>query len=105
MQMSEATLTAATPGQVLTSGAVVLAELGGGQPQLAILTGLPGNDMARIMTVACPGSDEVTTRVTACSSLARAPHDLDADQQQLAQRLMIRLAADARDDVEQLREQ
>lgn len=103
--MSEATLTAAIQGQALQPGAVVLAELGGDQPQLAMVTDLPRNDVAQIITVACPGSDELIPRIVTRSSLQASLRDLDAGQQQLTRRLTIRLAADARDRTEQMREE
>lgn len=103
--MSEATLTAAIQGQALQPGAVVLAELGGGPPQLAMVTDLPGNDVAQIITVTCPGSDELITRIVTRSTLLPSPRDLDAGQQQLTRRLMIWLAADAWDRTEQMREE
>jgi hypothetical protein len=83
----------------------VLAELGDDHPQLAMVSELPGNDTARIITVSCPRSDDLANRVAACSSLMPAPHEFDAAQQQLAQRLIIQFAADARNHAGHLQEQ
>lgn len=103
--MSEATLITPTPipGRALQPGAMVLAELGD-DPQLAMVVELPGNDTARIITVS-PGSEDLITRAAACSSLRPPPHEFDAAQQQLAQRLMIQFAADAQNHAGRLREQ
>jgi hypothetical protein len=103
--MSEATLTATVPEQAPQPGAIVFADLGTDEPQLAIVSDLHGSGTARIATVFSPGSDEVMTRLISCSALTAAARELDTAEQELSRRLSLRLVAEVRDQAERMREQ
>jgi len=103
--MSEAALAATIPAQGFEAGTIVLAEVGGDNHQLAMVSDLPGDDTARILATSHPGSDDVITHVVLRNTLMAVSHELDADQQQLAQRLMTQFAAEARNHAGHLREQ
>lgn len=99
--MSEATLTAGIPA--IQAGTIVLA-CTGGVPQLAIVTDLAGGDTAQVITATGPGEgDDLITQTIARSSLMTAPRELDAGQQDLARRLTLQFAAQAREYAARLR--
>src|SRR6266568_671398 len=104
--MTEATLTATTPVQGIKAGTIMLAQLEDDRPQLVIVADLADDsDTVWVVTPSDPDSEDLTTRVISRGTLTAAPHELEAAQQDLAQRLTLRLAADAGARAEQMREQ
>jgi len=107
--MSESTLTAAITTQARAEvpafdvGTIVVAQPGGGDARLAIVTGLPDDGTAQVILPGEPGSNDLIINLVPCQSLAAAPDELDTSEQMLARRLIRQLAADASDQAARLR--